>query len=537
MTTEDATPTRSTAAHRDSDGDRIHDVVVVGAGPVGLAVANLLADQDVRVLVLEAEAACADEPRAISLVDESLRTLQSLGLIPDIQADLVWNTASSYFGAHGQPLVVVSPAIARFGYPQKNFFDQPALQQALLKGAHSRANVTIAFNTRVEALTQDAHGVDLEVIGPGGPATVRAAWVVGCDGGRSRIRAECGVEMRGSSQQEPWIVLDLANDPHDQRRALFHCVPDRPTVIVPGMNGRCRYEFMLFEHEDRDAVLDHAFLEKLVAPYRAALDPADVRRKAVYVAHQLVAERWRTGRVLLAGDAAHLMPPFAGQGLNTGFRDARNLAWKLGAVVRGEADSGLLDTYDQERRPHAAEMVRLSHRMGRLIMTTDPRRAWLRDTLFRLVSIAPPAKQWLGSMKWVRPARLDAGFVVPSEGSTRVGDFVPQPEVIDHRGRRQQLDDVLGRRWALLCTGASHDYPVEPAQRAFAALEPNVLRLLPPDRVPRESEVPEYADLAGTVATRDDPVFLLVRPDRVVAAEFDAPGSARVASMLLEHWN
>ncbi|WP_376741345.1 bifunctional 3-(3-hydroxy-phenyl)propionate/3-hydroxycinnamic acid hydroxylase [Actinomadura latina] len=513
------------------------DVVVVGAGPVGLALANLLADHDVDVLVLEAERSCADEPRAISLVDESLRTLQAMDLVSEIEPDLVWNAGSSYFGVHGQPLVVATPGLAPLGYPQKNFFDQPGLQQALLKGAEARSNVTIAFESRVERLAQSADHVELTVSGRSGTRVVRAAYIVGCDGGRSKIRAELGIEMQGSSQQEPWIVLDLANDSHDQRMALFHCVPARPAVIVPGMAGRCRYEFMLLPGEDKEKVLEHEFLQQLVAPYRECLEPQDVRRSAVYVAHQLVAERWRDRRVLLAGDAAHLMPPFAGQGLNTGLRDARNLAWKLAAVVRGEAAESLLDTYDEERRPHATEMVRLSHRMGQLIMTTNPRRAWLRDVLFRIAGVAPPVKRWLGSMKWVKQAKLEGGFVADPNGSARVGGSLPQPTLLDGRGRRRRLDDVIGRGWALLVVGAHRHDRIPAAAAPFTALNPVLIRVLPPDRVPRDGEMAEYCDLEGTIATSDRTTFLLVRPDRVIAAEFDASQARTVADTLLARWH
>ncbi|MEU1405653.1 bifunctional 3-(3-hydroxy-phenyl)propionate/3-hydroxycinnamic acid hydroxylase [Streptomyces sp. NPDC005728] len=515
-----------------AEGD--HDAVVVGAGPVGLAVACLLADQDVRVLVVEAEQSCADEPRAVSLVDESLRTLQALGLSEEIAPDLVWNAASSYFGRRGQPLVVVQPSAPRYGHPQKSFFDQPGLQQALLKGAEGRGNVTLAFGCQVSALRQDKAHVELRITGPRGEFGVRVPWVVGCDGGRSTVRNQLGIDMEGSSQQEPWIVLDVENDPHDQRRASFHCDPRRPTIIVPGANGRCRYEFMLFDGEDKDEVLAHSFLQRLCAPYRIGLEPGEVRRKAVYVAHQLVAARWRSGRVLLAGDAAHLMPPFAGQGLNTGLRDARNLSWKLAAVVHGEADQSLLDTYDAERRPHAADMVRLSHRMGRLIMTSSRHRARVRDALFAAARFAPPARQWLGSMKWVKPAKLSAGFVCNPTKAADVGDFLPQPTVIDARGHKQPLDDVLGPGWALIQLDSAGSWPEVAA--CFDKLGPSVLRLLPPHKVPRDGPVPEFADLDATVAVGTRAPFLLVRPDRVLASELHADQAPEVAAALQGPW-
>jgi 3-(3-hydroxy-phenyl)propionate hydroxylase len=511
------------------------DIAVVGAGPIGLTVAALLADQGVSVLVVEAADTTSDEPRAISLVDESLRTLQSLGLVDEVAPDLVWNTGASYLGAKGQPLVVVRPALARFGYPQKSFFDQPGLTRALLKGIGARDLVTVVFGTRVESLSQNPHGVTVTVRDADGEvSTIKAHYLVGCDGGRSTVRAASGITMTGSSQEEPWIVLDLQNDPHDERMAIFHCDPDRPGVIVPGTQGRCRYEFMLLPGEDRQAVLEHDFIARLVAPYRGALDPADVRRKVVYVSHQLVAERWREGRVLLAGDAAHLMPPFAGQGLNTGMRDARNLAWKLAAVVKGTAAEALLDTYDLERRPHATAMVQLSHRMGKLIMTADRRRAWLRDTAFSLARFAPSVKQYFATMKFVKKVRLTEGCVADIGDSAGLrGDFLPQPSVIDAHGRVSRLDDNLGRGWAVIATGRHHGDPFAAIDTSsLAHLAPRLVQLLAADRVPRPADHPQLADMDALVPQGGAPRFLLVRPDRIVAADF-APGEEDLVAQAL----
>jgi 3-(3-hydroxy-phenyl)propionate hydroxylase len=511
------------------------DVLVVGAGPIGLTVATLLADQNISVMVVEAGPTTSDEPRAISLVDESLRTLQSLGLVEDVAPDLVWNTGARYLGAKGQPLVVVRPAVARFGYPQKSFFDQPGLTRALVKGAEIRDRVTVVYDTRVETVSQTSEGVTVNARDAEGRSVViEAQYLVGCDGGRSTVRTASGIAMTGSSQEEPWIVLDLQNDPHDERMAIFHCDPDRPGVIVPGTQGRCRYEFMLLPGEDRQAVLEHEFIASLVAPYRGVLDPADVRRKVVYVSHQLVAERWRDRRVLLAGDAAHLMPPFAGQGLNTGMRDARNLAWKLAAVVKGTATEALLDTYDLERRPHAAAMVQLSHRMGKLIMTADRRRAWLRDTAFSLARFAPSVKQYFATMKFVKKVRITEGCVVDIGDSSGLrGDFLPQPSVIDAHGRVSRLDDNLGRGWALIATGRHRGDPFGTIDAsALAHLNPRHVQVLAADRVPRPADHPQLADLDALVPQAEAPRLLLVRPDRIVAADF-APGEEHLVAQAL----
>ena len=177
--------------------------------------------------------------------------------------------------------------------------------------------------------------------------------VVGCDGGRSTVRDRLAIPMLGASLADPWLVIDTLDDDHDERYAMHHCDPRRPFVIVAGRDGRCRYEFRLLPEEDPQQFTDQASIARLLAPFRT-ISPAQIERCTVYTFHALVAERWRSGPVLLAGDAAHMMPPFAGQGLNSGIRDAHNLAWKIAAVVRGDASqrsAGQLTSSSAGRTP------------------------------------------------------------------------------------------------------------------------------------------------------------------------------------------
>ena len=482
---------------------------------------------------MEAAPGCADEPRAVTLVDESLRILQAIGVLADIEGDLVWNSGAAYFGSNGKPLVVVRPAIQTLGFPQKNFFDQPGLQRALLRAAQSREGIRLHFDCGLSDLSQDSHQVIATTTSSvGTERRFTARYVVGCDGGRSAVRACSGIEMTGSSQTEPWIVVDLVNDSHQERMALFYCTPTRPTVVVPGTNGRCRYEFMLLPGESHDEVLEYPFLAELLRPYRS-LDLADIRRKAVYVAHQLVADRWRSGRVLLAGDAAHLMPPFAGQGLNTGLRDARNLAWKVAAVVGGQASEALLDSYQDERQGHARAMVNLSHRMGKLIMTADPRRARIRDLVFRASGIVPPVRKYFATMRFVKQPRVEGGLVVRLEGSgPLVGGYLPQPVAVATSGRRAPLDELLGQGWAILQVGPQPAIPT-PSLAALDGLSARFLAVVSADRIPRDRpDVQEICDTEDLLPQPPHTRYLLVRPDRVVAADFTSEQVLPVADGL-----
>ncbi|WP_268208425.1 bifunctional 3-(3-hydroxy-phenyl)propionate/3-hydroxycinnamic acid hydroxylase [Streptomyces shenzhenensis] len=516
-------------------------VIVVGAGPTGLTTANLLADHGVDVTVLERQPGPGNEPRAVSLADESVRTLQALDLLQELAPDVVWNCDARYFGADGRLLAATRAARSRLGHPPKNFFDQPALERVLHSAAQRRPGIQLRHGVTVTTVEQHDGAV---VVGTKDGSLLSADYLVACDGGRSTVRELLRIPMSGSTQIEPWIVLDVDNDPHTDRTSRFHCDPQRPTVIVPGVRGRCRYEFMLLAGEDREAVLDDVFLARLVAPYRTApLRPADIRRKAVYIAHRLVAVRWRAGRVFLAGDAAHMMPPFAGQGLNSGLRDARNLAWKLAAVLRAGAPDALLDTYETERRPHSAAMVNVSVRLGAHIMTTHPLRARLRDMAAHATRVVPPLHRYLAEMRFLPAARFTEGCLVrrPGSGPGLAGIPLPQPGTVTSDGTGRPLDHLLGPGWSVVLLAQQ---PAPDAIRAvqkslLAALAPRLLTVLPVGQVPPAgTDTPTVAEtepLLPFPPPGDVPRLLLVRPDRYIAAAF-TPSQADLVAQLLSQW-
>ena len=222
--------------------------------------------------------------------------------------------------------------------------------------------------------------------------------------------------MSGSTFEQPWIVVDTVDDPNRHRYSKHHLDPQRPFVVVPGRNGRCRYEFMLLPGESAEHMLSWPSLEALLRPHREVVRE-QVIRSVVYTFHALLAERWRVGRVLLAGDAAHMMPPMAGQGLNSGIRDAHNLSWKLAMVVAGQSSPDMLDTYEQERRAHAAAMIRMSTRMGRILMTTSRSKAALIRWIFAASKLIPPANRYVTEMRFKPPPAYSSGFLqAPREG-------------------------------------------------------------------------------------------------------------------------
>jgi 3-(3-hydroxy-phenyl)propionate hydroxylase len=326
------------------------------------------------------------------------------------------------------------------GWPASNMFHQPTLENQLRGVLAGSPLAEVRLGVTVTALAQDDAGVTATVSSANGDQTLRARWLVGCDGGRSTVRTACGIELSDYGFDEPWLVIDAMV--HDASRLpvdnLQICDPARPTTCLVMSQGRHRWEFMLLPGEQPADVLDDGVIRDLLRPWNCE-DCVEIERKAVYRFHGRVAERWRDGRVLLAGDAAHQTPPFAGQGMCSGLRDVDNLAWKLAAVILRGADPALLDSYQTEREPQVRSVIELAIAMGRVVCISDPQQAALRDAGMlaqRAAGHQPPA---------VVSPRLGPGLGLGEVG----GVYFPQPWAGDLR-----LDDVLGEGPWLIVRGA-----------------------------------------------------------------------------------
>jgi 3-(3-hydroxy-phenyl)propionate hydroxylase len=517
-------------------------VLVVGAGPTGLVAAALLGSRGVPTIVIERNPTTSDEPKAVTIDDAALRTLQRAGIAGDIYPTLLQGTGTRYYGRNGRLLTYAHghPPF-RAGHPVKNPFQQPELEAHLVRTLRRFPCVDVRFDTELTGLRQVGGEVDgAEAVAEvAGGEEIRAAYVLGCDGGRSAVRSLLGLGMTGSSYQEPWLVVDTVDDPHDERYAMHHGDPRQPHLVVPGKDGNCRYEFLMEPGQVAPgADPPPQLVRELVAPFRPLKD-GDVKRAAIYTFHALVAERWQSGRCFLLGDAAHMMPPFAGAGLNTGIRDADNLTWKLDAVLAGAARPELLETYEAERRPYAEAMIRLSVRLGSIVMTRSRTRAAVRDAAVRLANLIPSARRYLSDMRFRPEARYEQGFVLPDAPRPAiVGRSLSQPTVTDVDGCRTLLDDVLGPGFALLAVDPREADPfgalAHPLWERLGACRVGVAL---DDRAARPTDgswrsVADFdglllgplADCAGSL--------LLVRPDRFVAAAFPAGRQGEVADRL-----
>ncbi|PXX71532.1 3-(3-hydroxy-phenyl)propionate hydroxylase [Nocardia tenerifensis] len=509
-------------------------VVVCGAGPVGLTAAALLAARGVAVTVLEQRATTSDEPKAISIDDEALRVFQQAGIVDRILPVLVPGIGTRYYGRDGQPLFHArGPRPLRLGYAFKNPFAQPDLERVLAAALAEMPRVDLRFGTRVTGFEHRPDGVTVTAVSADAKEiALEAAYVLGCDGGRSATRLLQGIGMTGRSHDEVWLVADTLDDPHTERFAMHFGDPRRPHVIVPGLDGRCRYEFRLFDGEGTpEQPPAFELIERLVAPYRP-ITPNQVERAVNYRFNAVVADEWMRGRSFLLGDAAHMMPPFAGQGLNSGIRDAANLVWKIAEVLDGRLDPAILATYQAERIPHAQATVRMSERLGRVVMTTSPRLAERRDAYVARVLDTGDGRAYLEQMRYRPPQRYDEGLIAPTDRPELVGVPIGQPLVFDtdsHTIRR--FDDVLGPGWAVLGIGVEHgDWTaVDAVVRTLTAA---AVQVAVADRMPRTRRrvvidvdghlLDEFAVYTGR--------FVLLRPDRFVAAAWSPSDSADVVA-------
>lgn len=412
------------------------DVLIAGGGPTGITLAILLARHGVTVLVAEKEADIYPLPRAAHIDHECIRILQETGAADEVMATSRHASRYDFLNAKGRVLMRFEGAdqVGPGGWPGANMIHQPSVERALRRSLSALPAARLRNRWQLESFSDDGDGVTAQIATPDGTTTVRARFLVGADGARSPVREAANITFDDLAFEEPWLVVDaLVDDPTRLPDAnLQICNPDRPTTCVLMGAGRHRWEFMIKPGETADEVSADQFVAKLLEPWN--VDGAvRIERKAVYTFRARIADRWRKGRVLLAGDAAHQTPPFAGQGMCSGLRDAANLAWKLAAIVKNEAGIELLDSYQPERAPNLGATIDMAITMGRMVCTTSRRAAFLRDLKIGLGRL-------LGKLPTGPAAYPPISRGVILDATSGAGDYFPQPRT--KAGSR--LDDVLG---------------------------------------------------------------------------------------------
>lgn len=474
------------------------DVIIAGMGPTGLVLANLLGARGVRTLIVDKRDRLIDYPRGVGLDDESYRTIQAMDLVEAVKPYTLPHHIMRIVNGEGEVIMTNDPQGRPFGHDRKYGFIQPLVDKTMYEGlARYKGTVTPMFSRELIEATD--HGGDNGVTvtlrhvagedgdtyeeGPDGApvhTTVNARFLVGCEGGRSFTRKWMGVDFEGVSPATRWVVIDVRNDPLGFPNVYLGADPARPYVSIGLPHGIRRFEFLLFDDEPNEIVEDDAFVTRLLNEHLpAGAGVLDIIRHRVFTHHGRVASEFRKGNVMIAGDAAHLMPVWMGQGFNSGVRDATNLAWKLAAVVRGTCGAGLLDTYAAERKEHAKAMVDLSLTLGNIIKPTNKGIAFARDLTARVANVSPAVRSYFTDMKFKPMPRYTAGVVVDQRSLTpgkaaakiptgKAAGIIPlrvalaknspvgvqfiQPQVT-HSGEVVLFDEVLGTEFALVTWG------------------------------------------------------------------------------------
>lgn len=496
------------------------EVAIIGYGPTGVSAAIALANQGVDTLVFERDREIYPRARAVTVNDWTMRCFQSVGVDSDLARDMDRTKALRWRTYSGDELMRIDFPPSDMGeHPTSYAIYQPHMEATLRKHAeHYGERLTVHYGVEAVAVDQDENGVTVTVdnTSAGERSTFRARYLLACDGGASTVRQGLGIPLIGSTVETRWVVIDARVKRWWPDRHVLTMWSDRrrPVVDIALACGNHRWEFPLEADECESDFMTHEQLWPLLESMGVTREDVDIHQHAFYSHHVRHAERWREGRVFLLGDAAHLMPPWAGSGMQSGVRDAFNLAWKLREVLQGRLPQSILDTYQTERAPNVAFLTDLSVKLGRIIkqeiseeelaeMAADPSPPPL---------LMPPVLQdgWLSGQS--------------SEGSA-IGRIIPQPRVADAKGRLGLLDDVMGCPFALLGDGIAPDRLLSSGQkRDWDRLGARYFRVI--SATDQGVGADDIVDLDGTLVKwlRDFGTrAVAIRPDRFVASD-DAAG-------------
>ncbi len=505
------------------------EIAIVGAGPVGILLSILLGQAGKDVVLVERWPDIYERPRAVTMDHEVARILAALGI--DCDNDPAFeNHKELYYwkNADLENLQIVDwESLAPSGWHVTYWFNQPELEARLMLMAEALASVRVLRGWTAAALTQDGDGVDLVIEDTDTTLQrrhIRAEYLVGADGANSFVRENLGLELIDKGYFFDWLILDMVPDAgYAVSPAQWQlCDPRRPTTIVPGGPGRRRWEFMVLPGEDKAEIAKPETAWRLLEPWGLTPENATLERSAVYRFQARWASKWVKGRCMIAGDAAHLMPPFAGEGMCAGLRDAVALSWRLSAMLDGVLPLSALDSYESERLAHAQHYIQFSQDLGEIICIADAEKAAERDARMIADLAARHNEPISGDLVKLGPGAW-------SEESAGAGELSPQG-VVRFEGHLDRFDQAVGQGWFVIAFEASKDGLLSRAQRdVLARLGGRILSL---GRAGQgydvETEDAVYADWMG----RADARYFILRPDFYVAA---VAGTKAELSTRFEH--
>jgi len=500
-------------------------IAIIGYGPVGATAAALLGGQGVKVVVIERMAEVYDKPRAITADHEVMRVMQVAGIGAELGAHIRPHPGTQYLGVDGTPIkhTDVLPPPYPLGWPTGIHFIQPEFETMLRAAVARHGNVEVLLSHELTGFAEGNDEIALEVNDLAGDhkRAINARYLLACDGANSFVRKQLGIGYEDLAFDEWWVVVDAW-----QRRPTplpdlntQYCWPSRPASAIVGPRNLRRWELKILPHEKPEAFHDRARVLEVLSDF-VDTDAIELWRSAVYRFHALVAQEWMRNRVFLLGDCAHQMPPFLGQGMCAGIRDAANLIWKLLLVEKAGASAALLDTYQAERKIHVQNVVTQAKELGLIIGELDPEAAKERDARLR-------AERSRGIGETVRHRLippLTQGLIDRDERgrpTTAAGTVFPQPRVETAGGKSALLDDILPCEF--LVVSATIDPQTALGERELASLRHiNAVRLVlhsARDLTPAEKDIVTMTtkdELFASWLAETEAIAAVVRPDRYV---------------------
>ena len=487
----------------------MYDVAIVGFGPTGAVAAGLLGEKGIRTFVCDKSHEVYDKPRAISLDHEMIRLFQQMGVAKQIKPFLEPFTDSVYYGVDGQIIKRMSTVAAPYplSHTPSVVFTQPPVEEILRTHAQSHDCVTVSLGQTLVSLVQDASCATLTLQAEDGSQShVKSRYVIACDGASSTVRALVGITLDDLDFDEPWLVVDVKVNAQGLQKlpntSVQYCNPERPSTFLIGPGNHRRWEISINPGEDPKDVATPEGTWRLLAPW---LSPEDgtLWRQASYRFHALVAHQWRQGRVFVAGDAAHQQPPFLGQGMCQGVRDAVNLCWRLDAVLHHGASDTLLNSYGTERRQHVVDLTTRIKGIGAIITQRDMHKARERDAhlLAECGGVVKPTPR-----QDVQPA-LSAGLLDKRAHVFR-GTIFPQPLLNQPNGQQVRMDDALGAGWRVVLSAQADDAFVQACQHHHL-----------PKLTLAQLGSPQFTEAEGVLShwfQKADVKAAIVRPDHYV---------------------
>lgn len=494
-----------------------YDVAIIGYGPTSVVAANFLGAAGLKVVVFERDKDLYSRARAVTVDGTTMRIFQSLGLDETVKEDMDVTPFLRWKTYAGKEFMRIKPGGGNWGHANAYMIYQPSMEAKLRKGTERYKNVTIKFGFEVSGMTQDADGVDVVFapVGKDTSSTVRVKYVIGADGGSSQTRKLIGSVAKGETRERTWIVIDAkVKKPWPEHDILtFWSDADRPAVDMPLTMVHHRWELPLGDKTRKEDFESEAQIWELLSTFGVTNENIETTHHAFYNHHIRMVDKWRNGRILLAGDAAHLMPPWAGQGMQSGIRDAYSLAWRLRAILKFGADDSLLDTYQVERQPHVEAMTQSAISLGSLIEAKKGPAQVIRNLMMPILSKSPKFANSLA----VSPDAKSGWFAGKPEKKNPLGQMLPQPHVTLKSGKSVPFDSIYGIDFAVI--GYDTDPAATSGADAWKKLGAAYVTVRPAGTTAtHDNEVVDETGEIGAWMTARGASVIALRPDRLVVA-------------------